>query len=123
MYTLRDFNIDTLPINASDRAEQFQQWLAQSEIENPVYWLESTSAVQPEMNIIDTHSGKPHSFISFISNDYLGMSQHPETKRAGHEALETYGTGACASPMIGGYLNIHSNWNKNLPILQGKRQH
>ena len=45
--------------------------------------------------------------LSFVSNDYLGMSQNKETIEAGIEALKKYGTGVCASPIIGGYLDIH----------------
>src|SRR5690606_580102 len=41
--------------------------------------------------------------ISFVSNDYLGFSQHPKVKEAAINALQTYGTGAGSSPLIGGH--------------------
>ena len=36
--------------------------------------------------------------VSFASNDYLGLSDHPAVRAAAHEALERWGTGAGASP-------------------------
>ena len=40
---------------------------------------------------------------AYISNDYLGMSQRPETKEAGINAVLKYGTGASAAQAIGGF--------------------
>lgn len=38
----------------------------------------------------------------FVSNDYLGLSQHPEIIEAGRAALAEYGAGARASRLLGG---------------------
>jgi len=43
------------------------------------------------------------SLIDFASNDYLGLSQHPEVINAAHSALDEWGVGATASQMICGY--------------------
>ena len=32
--------------------------------------------------------------VSFASNDYFGLSQHPAVRAAAHEAIERWGTGA-----------------------------
>lgn len=40
--------------------------------------------------------------LSFASNDYLGLSQHPEVIRASQLATETYGAGAGASRLVSG---------------------
>jgi 8-amino-7-oxononanoate synthase len=40
--------------------------------------------------------------ISFCSNDYLGLSQHPEVIAAATEALKKYGAGAGASRLVSG---------------------
>jgi 8-amino-7-oxononanoate synthase len=45
--------------------------------------------------------------VSFSSNDYLGLSQHPELKRAAQAAVERYGTGAGASRLLGGTRELH----------------
>jgi 8-amino-7-oxononanoate synthase len=43
------------------------------------------------------------SLLAFCSNDYLGMAQHPALKAAVHAAVERYGVGAGASPMVSGH--------------------
>ena len=40
------------------------------------------------------------SMLAFCSNDYLGLAGHPALKEAVHAAVETYGVGAGASPMV-----------------------
>ena len=45
--------------------------------------------------------------ISFCSNDYLGLSQHPAVCRAAHEAIERFGTGAGASRFVSGTRSLH----------------
>jgi 8-amino-7-oxononanoate synthase len=45
--------------------------------------------------------------ISFCSNDYLGLSQHPAVCHAAREAIERFGTGAGASRFVGGTRSLH----------------
>lgn len=47
-------------------------------------------------------------FISLVSNDYLGFTQHPKVKAAAIAGIEKYGSGAGASPAIGGHYDFHS---------------
>jgi 8-amino-7-oxononanoate synthase len=41
------------------------------------------------------------------SNNYLGLSSHPEVKAAAAAALEKYGTGCAGSRLLNGTLDIH----------------
>ncbi len=41
--------------------------------------------------------------LAFCNNDYLGMAQHASLKAAVHAAVDTYGVGAGASPMVSGH--------------------
>jgi len=45
--------------------------------------------------------------VSFASNDYLGLSSHPQLIAAAHEALDRWGTGATASRLVVGSRPIH----------------
>lgn len=45
--------------------------------------------------------------LSFGSNDYLGLSQHPALLAAAHEAINRYGVGATASPLVCGHSPEH----------------
>ena len=57
---------------------------------------------------------------AYISNDYLGMSQRPETKEAGINAVLKYGTGASAAQAIGGYLDIHQQLEQGIAKFVGQ---
>jgi len=46
------------------------------------------------------------SYLCFCSNNYLGLSIHPEVKRAAIEAVEKYGIGTCESRLVAGNLTI-----------------
>jgi len=46
-------------------------------------------------------------FTSFASNDYLGLSTHPEVLRSAKEAIDKYGTGSGASRLVSGSRPIH----------------
>jgi 8-amino-7-oxononanoate synthase len=45
--------------------------------------------------------GQP--LLAFCSNDYLGLAQDPALRAAVHAAVDTYGVGAGASPMVSGH--------------------
>jgi len=47
-------------------------------------------------------------FVSLVSNDYLGFTQHPKIKAAAIAGIEKYGSGAGASPAIGGHYDYHT---------------
>jgi 8-amino-7-oxononanoate synthase len=57
--------------------------------------------VVPEAGACMTVDGR--SMLAFCSNDYLGLAGHPALKAAVHEAVDTYGVGSGASPMVSGY--------------------
>ncbi len=45
--------------------------------------------------------------LSFGSNDYLGLSQHPALIEAAQQAVARYGVGATASPLVCGHSPAH----------------
>jgi len=44
--------------------------------------------------------------ISFIHNDYLGLSQHPAILEEGRRAIELFGAGSTGSRLLGGHSRI-----------------
>lgn len=46
-------------------------------------------------------------YIDFSSNDYLGLSDHPKLIESVKSMLDKYGTGATASRLLSGDLEIH----------------
>ncbi len=45
--------------------------------------------------------------VSFASNDYLGLSTHPDVVAAAHEALDRWGSGSGSSRLVVGTKPIH----------------
>lgn len=52
-------------------------------------------------------SGSSGRILNFCSNNYLGLSSHPEVVEAGVSALKTYGAGVSSVRFICGTQNIH----------------
>ena len=52
--------------------------------------------------------------VNFASNDYLGLTQHPELKMAAVDAAQRFGAGSGASRLITGTLAIHSELEARL---------
>lgn len=57
--------------------------------------------------------------LSFGSNDYLGLSQHPALMAAAHDAIDRYGVGATASPLVCGHSPAHEALEIELAAMVG----
>lgn len=57
--------------------------------------------------------------LSFGSNDYLGLSQHPALIAAAQQAAARYGVGATASPLVCGHSPAHESLEHELAALVG----
>lgn len=114
--SLKDFEL-SMREDALTRAELFQNYIHQMEqFDSKSYWVMSHGCVGAKMSLTETNT----LFDSYISNDYLGMSQCKETIEAGINALMKYGTGACAAQPIGGYLDIHRQLEKEIADFVGQ---
>lgn len=54
------------------------------------------------------------------SNNYLGLTNHPEVKQAAAMALAVYGTGAAGSRLLNGTLDIHVELEERLATFTGR---
>ncbi len=59
-----------------------------------------------------TIDGKP--VVMLGSNNYLGLTSHPEVKAASAAALERYGTGCAGSRFLNGTLDLHVRLEERL---------
>ena len=57
--------------------------------------------------------------LSFCSNDYLGLANHPALIDAAQQGAKDYGVGAKASHLISGHHNIHDELEKKLAVFVG----
>jgi 8-amino-7-oxononanoate synthase len=52
--------------------------------------------------------------LMFGSNNYLGLTTHPEVKAAAREAIEKYGSGCSGSRMLNGTMTLHVQLEEKL---------
>ncbi|MFH1874398.1 MAG: glycine C-acetyltransferase [Pseudomonadota bacterium] len=80
-------------------------------------------------NIIRTLEGENSSWVSIDGkkvlnlscNNYLGLANHPEMKKAAQAAVDKYGVGAGAVRSIAGTMDIHINLEKALAKFKGRQ--
>jgi glycine C-acetyltransferase len=89
-------------------AERFSGWVADARRDN-MYAFEAPrlGAARPAVRI-RRENGEELPVLNFSSYNYLGYGYHPEVIAAAKGALDTYGLGACSSPVISGTLDIHA---------------
>ncbi len=54
------------------------------------------------------------------SNNYLGLTNHPEVKKAAQDAIEKFGTGCAGSRFLNGTLSIHLELEEKLAEFMGR---
>jgi len=60
--------------------------------------------------------------LMFSSNNYLGLANHPELKKASMEAASRYGTGSGGSRLISGNMEVHRTLEKELALFKGTKK-
>lgn len=58
-------------------------------------------------------------YISLCSNNYLGLANHPALKEASIAAIQNYGTGAAASRLASGNMNLHEQLEEKTAVFKG----
>lgn len=61
-------------------------------------------------------------YLSFCSNDYLGLAAAPAVIQAAQQAAEAYGVGAGASHLVSGHLRLHAQLEAALAAFVGMPQ-
>ncbi|HSJ96480.1 MAG TPA: 8-amino-7-oxononanoate synthase, partial [Myxococcota bacterium] len=56
---------------------------------------------------------------NFSSNDYLGLANHPRLRAAAHAAIDAWGVGAGASPLVSGHLRAHQRAEERFAAVTG----
>jgi 8-amino-7-oxononanoate synthase len=78
------------------------------------YFLALSSSEGPVVTV----NGR--SVIMLGSNNYLGLTHHPEVLLAAHQAIDRYGTGCTGSRFLNGNLDIHEALEAELAEFLGK---
>ena len=78
------------------------------------YYRVISSAQEP----VVIHEGRE--LIMLGSNNYLGLTNHPEVKEAAAMALALYGTGCAGSRLLNGTLDIHVQLERQIAEFLGR---
>jgi len=78
------------------------------------YFREISSAQDP----VVTHNDRD--LVMLGSNNYLGLTSHPEVKDAAAMALAFYGTGCAGSRLLNGTLDLHVKLEERLAEFLGR---
>lgn len=76
------------------RAKQIDDYISyRHQIQHLPYQVISLTGSNARMKLTDPYSNKEKEVINYVSNDYLGLSHHPDVIAAGIKANEEYGAG------------------------------
>ncbi|MBS1261592.1 MAG: 8-amino-7-oxononanoate synthase [Calditrichaeota bacterium] len=80
--------------------------------------------IYPYFRPIDSEQGATvimdgREVVMMGSNNYLGLTGHPEVKQAAQEAIDRYGTGCAGSRFLNGTLAIHEQCEEVLAEFMG----
>jgi 8-amino-7-oxononanoate synthase len=75
-------------------------------------------AISSGQDPVVTHMGEE--LVMLGSNNYLGLTNHPEVKEAATVALAMFGTGCAGSRLLNGTLDIHLELEKRLATFLGR---
>ncbi|AZA57637.1 aminotransferase class I/II-fold pyridoxal phosphate-dependent enzyme [Chryseobacterium shandongense] len=117
--TFKDF--ENIPgMNMMERADIYYDFLEYMKENGHRYRLQNNTGCSSVMEVGAEEVTKE--FISFVTSDYLGFTQHPKVKQAAIEGIEKYGTGTAATPLIGGYYSYHKDLESKISSFFGRTQ-
>ncbi len=103
----------------SYRCEGKIYFMVQESIKHfPIYHSRKSLKVIAEGDFLDKKEYKE--YIDFSSNDYLGLSGHPELIKEAKSAIDRFGTGACASRLMSGDFQIHHRLEEEISQFKNK---
>ncbi|GAB7141541.1 8-amino-7-oxononanoate synthase [Mycobacterium riyadhense] len=83
---------------------------------SPLAWLEAVEQQRREAGLRRSLRPRPAvaTELDLASNDYLGLSQHPDVIDGGVQALRVWGAGATGSRLVTGDTELHQEFESEL---------
>ncbi|MFE9559565.1 8-amino-7-oxononanoate synthase [Streptomyces sp. NPDC006487] len=84
-------------------------------------WIDDAEQAREQAGLVRTLRPRPAAspLLDLASNDYLGLSRHPETVRGASEAAERWGAGATGSRLVTGTTELHADLERELAAFCG----
>src|ERR1700728_2488034 len=88
---------------------------------SPLAWLDEVERQRREAGLRRSLRPRPAvaTELDLASNDYLGLSQHPDVIDGGVDALRTWGAGATGSRLVTGNTQLHEELESSLAEFVG----
>src|SRR3984957_12001791 len=88
---------------------------------SPLAWLEAVEQQRRQAGLRRALRPRPTvaTELDLASNDYLGLSQHPDVIEGGVAALRTWGAGATGSRLVTGDTELHQEFESELAEFVG----
>jgi 8-amino-7-oxononanoate synthase len=88
---------------------------------SPLAWLEAVERQRREAGLRRLLRPRPAvaTELDLASNDYLGLSQHPDVIEGGVQALRVWGAGATGSRLVTGDTELHQQFESELAEFVG----
>ena len=88
---------------------------------SPLAWLDTAAHQRRQAGLRRALRSRPAvgCEVDLASNDYLGLSQHPEVIDAGVRALRTWGAGSTGSRLVTGNTELHEELERALADFVG----
>ncbi|NXY96587.1 8-amino-7-oxononanoate synthase [Streptomyces sp. BR123] len=86
------------------------------ETEDVFAWIDAAERVREQAGLVRTLRPRPADspLLDLASNDYLGLSRHPDTVRGACEAAARWGAGATGSRLVTGTTELHGELEREL---------
>ncbi|SDI85450.1 glycine C-acetyltransferase [Chryseobacterium taeanense] len=116
--TFKDF--ENIPgFDMMERADIYYDFLEYMKTNGHRYRLQNNTGCSSVMNV-GTQDDGIKEMVSFVTSDYLGLTQHLKVKEAAIEGIRKYGTGSAATPLIGGYYSYHNDLESKIAGFFGR---
>ncbi len=88
---------------------------------SPLAWLNEVESQRREAGLRRSLRPRPAvaTELDLASNDYLGLSQHPDVIEGGVHALRTWGAGSTGSRLVTGDTELHQEFESELAEFVG----
>jgi glycine C-acetyltransferase len=116
--TFKDF--ENIPgYDMMERADIYYDFIEYMKTNGHRYRLQNNTGCSSVMNIGDQQEAIKE-MVSFVTSDYLGLTQHPKVKQAAIEGIQKFGAGSAATPLIGGYYSYHNDLETKIASFFGR---
>ncbi|GHH50251.1 8-amino-7-oxononanoate synthase [Streptomyces candidus] len=95
--------------------------LQRSAFAHPFEWIEEEAARRARAGLVRTLRPRAADspLLDLASNDYLGLTRHPEVTAAAADAARRWGAGATGSRLVSGTTELHTQLERELAEFTG----